>query len=264
MSVSFTGRVVKTKDLNELGSCIESQDIGLFYQICQDVLTNFRHSIESETEFSSHPLSLRAGNDGNKYFIFQDCIELDFNKALRESKDLNSSDLLLGSLGHELGHFYVKRLSKFYRKDIHGIWNELMADFTGGFLFGLDQDNDLSTRDLNLEGRRKYFPYLCKKYNDNPIPGSNEGYYEGLDGIHPFCALRIGAIEKGFIKGCSLKDDNLPLGLTKKMAEIYDEFMDNLCDYFNTNHNIQHIVELLLERNKRASVIPPFPKYFLK
>lgn len=263
MSISFTGRVANPNYLNMLAPCIASKNTDVFYQICATVLNDFRKSIETESELNAHPLALYAGNEGNYFSPNDDCICLDFNQALRESTDLNSVDLLLGSLGHELGHFYVMRLSNYYKKNIHILWNELMADFTGGFLFGLDQDNDVRTRDLNLDGRKRYFPYRRKSVYP-AIPGTNEGYREQLDGKHPFCALRIAAIEMGFNKGVYLKDFALPLGLTENLATVYDTFMEQMCNYFNSNVNIQYIVKDLLNYNPSSAVIPPSPTFFLK
>ncbi|MBQ9117561.1 MAG: hypothetical protein IJY04_11115, partial [Clostridia bacterium] len=228
MAVSFTGRVVNSVNLGLLNIAISGSNEGLYHQVCKGVLDSFRRSIEDSGEYSKYepfPLfvSQSVGESGNFYAPpgcisgvkrLEEGIYLDFRSAVIDSKKLDSTDLLLGSLGHELGHFYVRRLSDFYRVNIHPMWNEFIADFMGGLLFGLDQDNDPKTWDLNVEGRRHYFPYRCEEYyRYEKIPGSKYGYYENersLDGVHPFCAARVAAIEMGFPKGCGLKNYPLP------------------------------------------------------
>lgn len=304
MAISFTGRVVKHDRLAKIEETInkiapyffkaisigpnykESLTIpekqllliheGMYHSLCKEVLTDFRNSIEAQPELEKYQLPLEKNDylKGNSYIGECDpedpfyhkpiCIKLDFTSALYDSSYLNSSDLLLGSLGHELGHFYVRRLGSFYQKIIHPIWAELLSDFMGGFLFGLDYDGNIKTRDLNLEGRKAYFPYLCETQNAPKIPNTKFGFVEILNGKHPFCASRVKAIEMGYNKGTQLINFPLPIGLTNNMAFVFNEFMRNYCLEFNNSKNLQDIAKVLENYNPQSKIYPPAPTFFVK
>ena len=274
MGISFSGRIVESGNLQLIESCIINNDAKLYQRTCDAILSNFRDAIEGKNAPSRSTYELSLGKAprriGNHYYFTGDTsgINLAFKKAIKDSRNLNSRDLLLGSLGHELGHFYSTIL--FGPANVAPMWEELIADFMGGFLFGLDQDNNPQTEDMQLRGRLEYFPYLnrlnCQKHPKyyQPIPELGpEYFYEPLDGVHPFCAARNLAIRMGFAKGSRFMDltkgtpfasvfgfdpQTRPVSLPV-LKQIFEEFKHNYRIAFYGDQKLQSVAYLLAQYN---------------
>ena len=295
MAISFTGRVVNPKSLDLLYPCYMRGDYTGCFNICVEALKSFRSAIEPIEVRTANPLPVFESSDFQTCFsrkthkdesgkVIQFGIHLDIKDSFISSLQNFSFDVILGSLGHELGHFYVWRLENLCNKSIHILWNELLSDFLSGFLYGLDQDNNPATSDLNQKGRLTYFPNVRDVNVAAMKKKTGKVYADVLDGAHPFTEARVVAIAIGFSEGCKLSTTPLPIGL-KHLASLFDDFMESFYQYLITDQAMRSTINNLytnaialvdihgetyqgtpkdFEQKGIPVVIPPKPTFFLK
>ena len=225
-----------------------------YFEICRKILIEFRDAIEGSgkrektLELCQIPMINRSGN---YYSPSEKKIYLNFIKGIDVSNELASRDILLGSLGHELGHFYVDNYLNTGDESVHPYYNELMADFLSGFFYGLDQDDDPKTTDMNLKGRLEYF---AKDFKNNPvIPGTQNVRAEMLDGVHPFYKIRNIAIVLGYNRG--VKTQELPIG-TDGLKTMLEGVARQIIGFVRNDDEMKNIIKGLLVYNKNNSRFP--------